>query len=101
MRDVVCYAHGKPGDWEGICADFDIAVQGRSFAEVQKLLEEAVGEYVSAAMEEAPADRDRLLNRRAPFYVYLTWTLRVLISGLRRRRENDDSSAAFPIACAA
>ncbi len=71
MRHVVCYAHGRPGDWEGLCIDFDIAVQGRSFHEVQKRLEEAVAEYVAAAIEEAPEDRDRLLGRRAPLYVSL------------------------------
>lgn len=101
MRDVVCYAHGRPGDWEGLCIDFDIAVQGRSFHEVQRLLEEAVSEYVAAAMEEAPEDRDRLLKRRAPFHVSLAWTARVLLSSLRRHRNDDDSSASFPVACAA
>ena len=101
MRDVVCYAHGKPGDWEGLCIDFDIAVQGRSFHEVQKLLEEAIADYVAAALDEAPEDRDRLLNRRAPFFVSLSWTVRVILSNLRRHRNDDDSSAAFPVACAA
>jgi hypothetical protein len=101
MTTVVCYAHGKPGDWEGVCIDFDLAVQGRSFAEVQKLLEVAVTEYVAAAMEEAPDVRDRLLSRRAPLSVSLNWTLRVLLSSLRHRRDDDDNSASFPVACAA
>lgn len=101
MTSVVCYAHGKPGDWEGVCIDFDLAVQGRSFVEVQRLLEEAVHEYVAAAQEEAPAIRDRLLARRAPLSVSMAWTLRVLISSLRHRRDDDDNSASFPVACAA
>ena len=101
MTSVVCYAQGRPGDWEGICVDFDIAVQGRSFAEVQKMLEEAVADYVSAAMEEAPEVRNRLLKRRAPWSVSMMWTIRVLLSSLRHRRDDDDSSASFPIACAA
>lgn len=101
MTSVVCYAHGRPGDWEGVCIDFDIAVQGRSFAEVQRLLEEAVHEYVAAAQEEAPATRRQLLDRRAPWSVSFAWTIRVLISSLRHRRDDDDSSASFPVACAA
>jgi len=101
MTSVVCYAQGRPGDWEAICVDFDIAVQGRSFAEVQKMLEEAVADYVAAAMEEAPDVRSRLLSRRAPLSVSVMWTIRVLLSSLRHRRDDDDSSASFPIACAA
>lgn len=101
MSNVVCYAHGRPGDWEGVCIDFDIAVQGRSFAEVQHLLECAVHEYVAAAMEEAPDVCAKLLNRRAPLSVSFAWTFRVLASSLRHRRDDDDSSASFPIACAA
>jgi len=45
--------------------------------------------------------RSRLLNRRAPLSVSVTWTIRVLLSSLRHRRDDDDSSASFPIACAA
>lgn len=101
MTSVVCFAHGKPGDWEGICIDFDLAVQGRSFAEVQRLLEEAVREYVAAAQDEKPTIRDQLLSRRAPLFVFLAWTIRVLVSSLRHRRDDDDSSASFPVVCAA
>ena len=33
-RMVRCYAKGHTGDWEAICLDLDIAVQGESFEDV-------------------------------------------------------------------
>ena len=38
MKRLLCFAEGKEGDWEGICVDLDIAVQGASFNEVCELL---------------------------------------------------------------
>jgi hypothetical protein len=101
MRDLVCFARGHAGEWEGICLDFDLAVQGRSFDEVRHALEEAVSEYVVAASEEDDATRAKLLNRRAPALVAMAWTARVLWSAWRRRSSDGDTSAAFPVACPA
>lgn len=102
MRDLVCFAHGRTGEWEGICLDFDLAVQGRSFNEVREALEQAVGEYVAAAREEDDATRTKLLNRRAPLWVSLTWSARIIWSAWRHRRAGDgDTSASFPVACPA
>ena len=28
MRKLTCYAWGKPGDWEALCVDLDLAAQG-------------------------------------------------------------------------
>ena len=71
MRRVHCFAKGVPGDWEGICIDFDIAVQGKSFDEVRTLLDEAVHSYVIDACAEEPSTARRLLNRKAPLSVRL------------------------------
>jgi len=49
--------------------DFDIAVQGESFAQVQSLLAEALAAYIQDVGRESPKDAQRLLNRRAPFFV--------------------------------
>lgn len=65
-RRLQCYAHGRTGDWEGLCVDLDIAVQGESFDEVKRLLDEAVRTYVEDAAKEAPETRRRLLARQAP-----------------------------------
>jgi hypothetical protein len=71
QHEVVCFAHGRPGDWEGICLDFDIAVQGESFDEVRRALQAAVSDYVSAAMDEEPETREKLLKRSTPLWQYL------------------------------
>lgn len=66
---VICYLHGTPGHWEGLCMDFDIAVQGRSQEEVDELLREAIATYVEDAMKEDPKTCRRLLRRRAPLWL--------------------------------
>ncbi|TDX60076.1 hypothetical protein EDE12_1235 [Methylosinus sp. sav-2] len=102
MREIVCFAHGRAGEWEGICLEFDLAVQGSSFNEVQEALEEAVREYIAAARDEDDTTRAKLLNRHAPLLVELAWTARVLRSAWRHRRARDgDTSASFPVACPA
>jgi len=52
-RLVLCLARGRPGDWEAICLDFDIAVQGESFEQVENLLMTSVRAYVEDAMKES------------------------------------------------
>lgn len=46
QRVLYCCASGREGAWQAICVDLDIAVQGRSFEEVSRLLEEAIGLYL-------------------------------------------------------
>lgn len=100
---ILCFAKGRPGQWEAFCADFDLAVQGATFHEVQRSLEDAIRDYVEAAREESGPDRDRLLKRRAPLWLVLKWTSLVLVSAWRHRGGIDGPSAtaSFPVACAA
>jgi hypothetical protein len=100
MRNILCFARGREGSWEALCIDFDIAVQGASFSQVQADFNDAVAEYVEAARQEDAATRERLLNRRAPLSVMIVWSLRVLRSAWRHG-PGDDTSASFPVACAA
>jgi predicted RNase H-like HicB family nuclease len=65
-KQVLCFAQWRDGDWEGICLDFDIAVQGRSFEEVKAALEEAVDTYVEDALREEQSVARQLLRRAAP-----------------------------------
>ena len=98
---IVCFAHGRPGEWEAFCADFDISVQGRDFHEVQCALEAAIRDYVEAACQESAEDRDRLLSRRAPLWRRLWWSMMVVASAWRHRNKGDrDSAASFPVAFA-
>ncbi len=66
----ICFASGRDADWEAICLDLDIAVQGRSFEDVQASLSQAIMTYLASLDGESPAVRDALLKRRAPLRVY-------------------------------
>jgi hypothetical protein len=98
MSSVLCFAHGRESDWEALCIDFDIAVQGRSFDEVKSMLDGAVASYVDDARLETPNVRDRLLKRRAPWYVTLGMTLRLIAFNLFHGRKSE-AQASFPVLC--
>ena len=51
MRKLTCYAWGKPGDWEALCVDLDIATQGASFEEVRDRLQLMVEDFLDYAAE--------------------------------------------------
>lgn len=106
QHDLICFARGRHGDWEGVCLNFDIAVQGESFEDVRHALEEAVALYVASAMQEDEETRERLLNRAAPLSEHLRWTARILAYAIastfsRRRGDGGGATAQFPIACPA
>lgn len=71
MRKLTCYAWGKPGDWEALCVDLDIATEGSSFAEVKRNLELAVEDFLDYAAELPENNRQFLLSHRTP------WSLRL------------------------
>lgn len=100
-RALLCIAEGRPGDWEAICLDLDIAVQGGTFEEVRSLLDEAVNTYVLDARKEAPANRDRLLNRRAPIRVRFVYGARMFLNALLSRRRDGALHSSFEIPCRA
>jgi predicted RNase H-like HicB family nuclease len=82
-RTLHCYAEGRDGDWEAICLDLDIAVQGRSFEEVFNSLQEAISLYLESVTDLPPREQRALLHRPAPFPVrlkFLTHALRGLIA---------------------
>ena len=78
MRKLTCYAWGKPGDWEGLCVDLDIATQGSSFEEVKRDIELAVADFLDYAADLPELDRKSVLSHRAP------WLLRMRL-GLQYR----------------
>ncbi len=97
--ETLCFAHGRPGDWEALCVDFDIAVQGESFRDVQRQIELAVADYVLAVEGEEADQRSRLLRRRAPRSTVLFWSGRVLLSAIRHLAGDDrETTASFPVA---
>lgn len=65
-RTLHCYAEGRNGDWEAICLDLDIAVQGRSFEEVFASLQDAIALYIESVADLPESERRRLLHRAVP-----------------------------------
>jgi hypothetical protein len=92
----LCYAKQRDGAWEAICVDLDIAIQGSSFDEVRDLLNTAVATYVADAANETDEDRERLLSRRAPWYVRASLHTRFLAAGFDHRRKSA-LQAIFPV----
>ena len=41
-KKILCYAEGGNGEWEALCLNFDLAVQGASLEDVRHDLEEGL-----------------------------------------------------------
>jgi hypothetical protein len=110
-KNLRCYAEGRDGDWEAICLDLDIAVQGSSFEEVFSSLQDAITLYQGVA-DLPPNERRALLRRPAPLSVrfrFLTHALRGFLpydDGDRQRHQftclsqHFENSGAIDPACA-
>jgi predicted RNase H-like HicB family nuclease len=90
-KSLHCYAEGRDGDWEAICLDLDIAVQGRSFEEVFLSLQEAISLYLET-VDDLPADQQpSLLHRPVPLLIrlkFLVHAVRGLFSGSDDRQRH-------------
>lgn len=99
---LVCYAFGRGEHWEAICVDFDLAVSGRSFRDVQERLNGVVETYIQDAAKEDPETAGRLLNRRAPFHLRAKLAVRLLWNLLSGGSSSDgDHYAGYDIPCRA
>jgi predicted RNase H-like HicB family nuclease len=94
-----CYAFGTNGNWQGICVDLDISVQGSSFREVLDLLDEAITTYVDDALAEGEGISERLLARRAPWHVRVKLAFSSALHILRIDRNDDQLTASFDVPC--
>lgn len=90
-RTLHCYASGTDGDWEAICLDLDIAVQGDSFDEVRESLLKAVALYLEAVAALPTERQRRLLHRPAPFGV----RLKFVGHALRSLAKADDGNGRY------
>ena len=59
MGKAVYYAWGSGTDWEAVCVDFDIAVQGHSLEEVQRELRDAVDTFLDYAGDLPVEEREQ------------------------------------------
>jgi hypothetical protein len=101
-RKLLCYAYGRDSSWEAICVDFDLAVHGNSFNDVQDQLSKMAKSYLEDAMKEDSETAKRLMNRRVPFLirarlaVLLFWRL---MTGARS--DNGNFYAGYDMPCPA
>ena len=95
-----CYAEGRDGEWEAICLDLDIAVQGQSFEQVFESLVESIELHVTTVMALPETERRHLLYRPAPFSIRLKFLLYALRS-LFTRRDGNGLHHQFEVPCAA
>lgn len=82
VRVLRCFAEGRDGEWEAICLDLDIAVQGRSFDEVFHSLDDAIRLYLESVQTLPEHERKHLLERPAPFSLrlkFLSQAVRALV----------------------
>lgn len=100
---VLCFLRGHGAEWEALCLDFDIAVQGNSFDDVMSRMRDAVSTYIEDAHKEAPETAQRLLRRRAPLWVRMRFTGSYLVHLLRRSRRQGDGEyrAGLDLPCPA
>ena len=101
MKPLLCFAEGKEGDWEAICLDLDIAVQGSSYEDVFQLLNTAIATYYEDAMAEEEVTRKRLLNRKAPFLTRLSAIAKFLFAALGVRGGESRLRHSYTVPCAA
>ena len=86
-RILHCYAEGGRGEWEAICLDLDIAVQGASFEAVYRSLRTAISLYLETAEALPASDRADLLDRPAPFSIRWRFLAQAAQYALGTRRE--------------
>lgn len=101
---IKCIAHGAGNQWEAVCLDFDLAVQGRSLQEVTRLLQDVIGSYIEDALAQPEPARSQLLSRSAPFWVRLHWAFRLFMATLTNRRLDrgqQEATVGFPVECRA
>ena len=75
MRTLTCYAWGKPGDWEALCVDLDLAAQGASLEEVRRELGDAIETYLDYVADLPENEQTKFLNRKVPLRLRLQLAL--------------------------
>ncbi len=101
-RRILCYAERSGNEWEAFCVDFDLAVQGTSFREVQTKLHDQIHLFLETVEELPESERRKLLGRRMPLKERARLRLRLNVHNIVRgegRRQNVGSRKliqAFP-----
>ncbi|MDE0101775.1 MAG: hypothetical protein OXN89_05295 [Bryobacterales bacterium] len=64
-----CYAYGRGSDWQAICVDVDVAVDGASSEEVKDSLGASVELFLSAVADLSLDDQREALSHTTPRYI--------------------------------
>jgi hypothetical protein len=96
-----CYAGRTQGQWQAFCIDFDLAVQGETFAEAYDALDLAVHEYLDRVRTLPEPDRSRLLKRRAPIGSRIAFLSAVVRTALRPRAGDEETTFGYTLPYAA
>ena len=78
-RKFRCYVHGKGSEWEAICTDLDISVQGDSFEDAKSLLNEALVGFFEVLERDSEADQRRFLKRKSPLWLRSLYYWRLVL----------------------
>jgi predicted RNase H-like HicB family nuclease len=98
MNKVVrCYAEGRDGQWEAVCLEFDIAVQGQSLEEVVQSLRSAIAAYLDYVGGLPEKEQARFLNRRVPWLLRLQFFWHMLFAHRRQSVEGAQLRAGFEL----
>ena len=89
MLELRYYAWGRGADWQAICTDLDLAVQGTSLPEIQEEIGNAIDTYLEYLSELPKEERDRLFKQKSPLSLRMSLRLKCWISGLFSLRKND------------
>jgi hypothetical protein len=96
-RVIHCYAEGAGDRWEGFCLSFDLAVQGRSFAEVAEKLDDQIALYIEGISAMPAAERNRFWKRRVPLAVRLRIIGTLLSAAIRQRDDKARHEYSIPM----
>jgi hypothetical protein len=101
MIPLECIAHGAGDQWEAICLDLDIAVQGPSLEEVTSLLRASIDTYITDALAQDEPVRSQMLHRSVPFGVRVRFAARMFFATLAGRRldKQREATIGFPVEC--
>ena len=96
------YAEGRPGEWEAICLDLDIAAQGPTFEAAIASLRGSVELYLEELHQLPENERQKFLNRKVPLSLrvkFLWHAFRLTFSN--RDNGNPKERAEFLMPCRA
>ena len=98
---VYCFAEGRGDQWEALCINFDLAVQGTSFPDVYEGLNKAINEYLRYIHSLPKDEQARFLNRRVPFWTRLEFAFRAFFDALRSRDGGANHRYGYTLPCSA